>query len=168
MAVNNMKKIKELWNKYKVYIISCAIALGVGALSALLTMGNMALFDEVKKPPLSPPGFLFPVVWTILYILMGISAAKIFKLKGVYENEVRESLTYYAASLVVNFAWSIIFFNFGAFLLAFVWLLLLLFLIIKTVVNYHTIDPLSAYLQIPYIIWVTFAGYLTAGIAILN
>ena len=99
---------------------------------------------------------------------MGISAARIFKLKGVYENEVRESLTYYAASLVVNFAWSIIFFNFGAFLLAFVWLLLLLFLIIKTVVNYYTIDSLSAYLQIPYIIWVTFAGYLTAGIAILN
>ncbi len=163
-----MKKVTEFWNKYKSYIISIAIALGAGALSALLTMGNMELFDEIKKPPLSPPAFLFPIVWTALYILMGISSARIYELKSTNKIKVTDALYYYASSLAVNFSWSIIFFNLKAFLLAFIWIILLLFLIIKSVLEYKKLDSLAAYLQIPYIIWVSFATYLTFGIYLLN
>ncbi len=159
--------LKELWDKYKTYVISILIALGVGALSALLTMGQMDIFEKLEKPPLSPPAFLFPIVWTALYILMGISAAMIFNKKSQNEEAVKNALSTYASSLVVNFAWSIIFFNFKAFLLAFIWLLLLLALIIKTIVEYSRIDKVAAYLQIPYALWVTFAGYLTLAIYIL-
>lgn len=163
-----MKKLKEFWSKYKTYIISIAIALGVGAFSAILTMGNMDIFDEIKKPPLTPPGFLFPIVWTALYILMGISAARIYELKATNKNKVTDALSYYASSLAVNFSWSIIFFNFRLFLLAFIWIILLLFLIIKTVLEYRKLDTIAAYLQIPYIMWVSFATYLTFGIYLLN
>lgn len=160
--------LKNLWNKYKSYVISVLIALGVGALSALLTMGQINVFETVKKPPLSPPAFLFPIVWTALYILMGISSGMIYNKRSQNEDAVRNALSTYASSLIVNFAWSIIFFNFGAYLLAFIWLLLLLALIIKTIVEYFKIERLAAYLQIPYALWVTFAGYLTLAIYILN
>ena len=163
-----MKKIKELWDKYKIYIISIAIPIGVGIFSALITMKNMQLFDEINKPPLSPPRWLFPIIWTILYVLMGLSSARIYNLKEAQRAKVREALYCYLESLVVNFAWSIIFFNFGAFLLAFLWILLLLFLIVKGTILYGKLDRVSAYLQIPYIIWVSFATYLTFCIMLLN
>ncbi|MBE6645443.1 MAG: tryptophan-rich sensory protein [Ruminococcaceae bacterium] len=159
--------IKNFFIKYKTYIISCLIALGVGLLSAFLTRGNMNL-SAIKQPFLSPPAFLFPLVWTALYILMGISAARIFGKKASFPEEVRNSLSTYASSLIVNFAWSIIFFNFGAFFLAFIWIILLEFLIIKTINEYKKIDKTAAFLQIPYAVWVAFAGYLTISIAILN
>ena len=163
-----MQKIKEFLIKYKTYIISCLISLGIGALSAILTMGNMDIYSEIKTPPLSPPSFFFPLIWTVLYLLMGISSAKIYEYRFTYKNGVKEALTYYAASLIINFTWSIIFFNFRSFLLAFVWILLLLFLIIKTVLSYKDIDKMAMYLQIPYIVWVAFAAYLNFGIILLN
>ena len=159
--------IKNFLKKYKTYIISCLIALGVGLLSAFFTRGNMNL-SSIRQPPLSPPAFLFPVVWTILYILMGISAAMIFNEKSNMPDEVRNALSTYASSLIVNFAWSIIFFNFGAFFIAFIWILLLEFLILKTIKEYSAINKTAALLQIPYAVWVAFAGYLTLAITILN
>ena len=111
---------------------------------------------------------LFPIVWSILYTLMGISAARVYKNAGISRGTSKDGLTYYAASLVVNFFWSILFFNFKAYLIAFVWLILLLFLIIKTVICYKKVDSLAAYLQIPYAVWVAFAGYLTIGVYLLN
>ena len=160
--------IKEFFKKYKSYFISVAIALGTGGLSALLTMKNMEIFDMVKKPPLSPPAILFPIVWTILYILMGISAAFIYEKRNESPDKVREALTTYASSLIVNFSWSIIFFNLQAFFVAFIWIILLLFLIIITLVKYYSIDKKAALLQIPYLIWVAFATYLTLGIMLMN
>ena len=157
-----------MFSKIKPYIVSVFIALGVGGLSALLTMGNMDIYKEITTPPLSPPSILFPIVWTVLYILMGISAAMIFKDNMASVKKKKIALSPYASSLIVNFAWSIIFFNFKAFLIAFLWLLLLLYLIIKTIVLYRKINKAAAYLQIPYAIWVAFAGYLNAGIFILN
>ena len=151
----------------KPYIISIFISVGTGVFSAFLTRGNMDIYDEIAMPPLSPPSILFPIVWTILYVLMGISAALIYKtpLKSVQKES---ALKTYAASLVVNFTWNLIFFNFRAYLLAFIWLLLLLWLVIKTIFSYLKINPLAAYLQIPYALWVAFAGYLTVGIWLLN
>ena len=154
--------------KIKPYVISVLISLAVGGFSALLTMGNMDIYSEVYTPALSPPGFLFPIVWTVLYTLMGISAAIIYGKREEYPSQVRHALTVYAFSLFVNFFWSIIFFNMRSFLFAFVWLLLLWYLILKTIMLYKQISPVAAYLQIPYLIWVTFAGYLNLGIFLLN
>ena len=156
-----MKKIKP-------YILSILIALGVGGLSAFLTRNSMDLYSDIIRPPLSPPSILFPIVWTILFILMGISAAMIYTNETAPEYQKKSALYTYAISLIVNFFWSIIFFNMRSFLFAFVWLILLLYLIIKTIIKYKKIEPVAAYLQIPYAIWVTFAGYLTLAIFILN
>ena len=157
-----------MFKKIKPYLVSILISVGVGALSAFLTRGNMDIYEEIKMPPLSPPSILFPIVWGILYILMGISAAMIFTKRRDDFKKSTSALATYASSLIVNFAWSIIFFNFRAFFFAFVWLLLLLYLIIKTILQYREIDKVAAYLQIPYALWVIFAGYLTFGIWILN
>ena len=159
--------IKAFFTKYKTYIISSLIALAVGLLSSLLTMKNMNL-SFLQQPPLSPPAFLFPIVWSMLYIMMGISSAKIFNARSNSPEEVRNALSTYASSLLVNFTWSIIFFNFGAFFLAFLWIILLEFLIIKTIKQYSAIDKSAAILQIPYAVWVAFAGYLTLAISLLN
>ena len=151
-----------------VYAISIGIALLVGGLSALVTGGSMGIYEEIITPPLVPPSWLFPVVWTILFILMGISAAMIYNDRKASMAQKKSALYTYALSLIVNFFWSIIFFNFRAFFFAFIWLVLLLYLIINTILKYYKIKPLAAYLQIPYAIWVSFAGYLTLAILILN
>ena len=98
---------------------------------------------------------------------MGISAAIIYN-SDVPQKQKEGALLTYALGLAVNFFWSLIFFNLRAFLFAFLWLLLLLYLIIKTILQYYKINKLAAYLQIPYAVWVTFAGYLTLGIWWLN
>lgn len=159
--------IKNFFTKYKSYIISSAIALGVGVISSLLTMENMNL-SALRQPPLSPPAFLFPIVWTVLYVLMGISSARVYEKRSVMPEEVRSALSTYASSLVVNFAWSIIFFNFGALFIAFLWIVLLEILVLKTIKRYKAIDKSSALLQIPYAVWVGFAGYLTLALSFLN
>ena len=103
--------------KAKPYVFSILLALTVGGLSALATANNMNIYDKITMPPLSPPGWLFPVVWTILFILMGISAAIIF----VSDSAEKESALFvYAVSLVLNFTWSILFFNMQAFILSFI------------------------------------------------
>ncbi|MBR3995921.1 MAG: tryptophan-rich sensory protein [Clostridia bacterium] len=155
-------------SKIKPYVVSILIALAIGGLSALLTMDSMDIYSEIVTPPLAPPGFLFPIVWTILFILMGISAAMIYTSDNGTAQEKSTALRIYAASLAVNFLWSIIFFNFRAYLTAFAVLLLLLMLVIKTIFEYKKIEPVAAYLQIPYALWVTFAGYLNFAIWILN
>ena len=152
----------------KTYIVSIAIALAVGGLSALLTMGNMDIYSKIIRPPFSPPSILFPIVWTLLYILMGISSAMIYQKQKSNPKAVNHALIIYALNLFLNFFWSIIFFNFEAYLFAFLLLLLLWLVIIIMIVKFYRIEPLAAYLQIPYLIWVTFAGYLNLAIYILN
>ena len=162
-AINNGRRLA-----IKTYAISIAIALGVGGLSALLTMGNMSLYEEVVQPPIAPPAILFPIVWTVLYVLMGISAAMVYTEGRVETSERSAALMPYGASLFVNFFWPILFFNFRAFLPAFVWLILLEFLVIMTIISYRRINTVAAYLQIPYAIWVAFAGYLNIAIWWIN
>lgn len=159
---------KEKLQRIKLYAIAIAIPLTVGITSALLTRNNMQIYSELKIPPLAPPSWIFPVVWTILYVLMGISSAMICEKRDKSPYAVTDALCFYILSLAFNFAWSIIFFNFRWFLFAFIWLLALLYLIIRTVIAYRPIDQRAAKLQIPYIIWVIFAGYLNFGIYILN
>ena len=153
--------------KWKPYIISAGIALLVGILSGLLSRGGMIAYElVVMKPALTPPGWLFPVVWTILYILMGISSAKVW----LYNDSPARSkgLNLYVVQLVVNFFWSLIFFNAQAFGLAVAWLLLLWILVFLMIRQFYKVDKRAALLQIPYLIWLTFAAYLSIGVWLLN
>ena len=155
-----------MWKKLKPYLISCAIPLAVGGLSALLTAGGTKLYDRIEMPPLSPPALIFPIVWTLLYLLMGISAAGVFLSPD--SRDAGAGLTVYAISLLFNFFWTLFFFRAEAFLFSFIWLCLLWFLILLTILLYRRVVPWAAYLQIPYLLWVTFAGYLNLGIYLLN
>ena len=150
----------------KKLIISVLIPLAVGGLSALLTMGSMEDFEALNKPPLSPPGWLFPVVWSVLFILMGIASYIIYVSP---KSEQRQSaLIFYGVQLFFNFIWSLLFFNLEAYLFAFIWLVALWILIIITTIKFYRISKPAGYLLIPYIIWVTFAGYLNLAIYLLN
>ena len=148
-------------------LIALAIPLGVGVLAALLSRGNMDLFDTVRKPPLSPPAWLFPVAWTVLYLLMGLASYRVYTARAATAQKNR-ALLFYAAQLAFNFFWPLLFFNLGAFTFAFFWLAALLALILVTAVKFYTLDRPAGYLLIPYVIWVLFAGYLNLGIALLN
>lgn len=154
--------------QWKILFIAIAIPLAVGALSALLTRESMTTFDLLVKPPLSPPPWLFPVVWTILYTLMGAASCLVFVSEEASMEEIRQALSVYALQLFFNFFWSILFFHFEAYLLSFVWLCILLFLILLTALQFFRINKTSGYLLVPYIIWVTFAGYLNLTIYLLN
>ena len=151
----------------KELFLSIALPLLVGTVSGLLTRNAMMDFALLEKPPLSPPAWLFPVVWTILYILMGISSYLI-KVSDANPEEKSNALTLYNYQLIVNFLWPIFFFNFGWYLFAFFWLLLLWILVILMIRSFHKINPIAAYLNIPYLVWLTFAAYLNFGIWWLN
>ncbi len=154
--------------KLKPYIISVVIALAVGGLSAVVTSNSMDIYSEINRPALSPPSILFPIVWTILFTLMGISAALVFSFRDTKPTDVTRALTVYGINLAVNFLWSIFFFNMQAYLFSFIWLLLLWVVIAAMIVLFKRVSPLAAYLQIPYLLWVTFAGYLNLSIYLLN
>ena len=158
----------DVKEKIKTYTIAIAIPVAVGTLSALLTRGSMDIYDRINTPPLSPPGFLFPIVWAVLYVLMGVSSALVWINRENNPEAARRGFTYYAASLVFNFLWSIIFFNYESFLAALVWIFALLYLIIRTILEYRRVSRVAAYLEIPYALWVLFATYLNAGIFWLN
>ena len=149
------------WKKLLKFI---AVPLIVGGVSALLTMGSMKNFATLNKPPLSPPAWLFPVVWSILYVLMGIAAYLVAESK----NSGGKALLYYGAQLIFNFFWSIIFFNFEAYLFAFIWLLVLWGLAAVTTVLFYRSSKLAGILMVPYMLWLTFAAYLNLAIYILN
>ena len=122
--------------------------------------------DSIVQPPLSPPGWVFPVVWTLLFALMGIGAARIYLSPPSSQRSL--GLNLFIAQLAVNFFWSPIFFNLQAFGFAFFWLLLLLGLVLIMTLIFRKVDPLAAKLQIPYLIWLSFAAYLNLGVWYLN
>ena len=158
-------KINIMIVKWKELFVSIAISLGVGALAGYLTKDSMSMYQELLKPPLTPPGWIFPIVWTILFILMGISAYMIYVSDSKDKNQ---ALQIYAIQLMLNFIWSLAFFNMQAYLLAFVILILLWISIIAMIKSFYEINPLAGKLQVPYLLWVTFAGYLNLAIYLLN
>ena len=143
------------------------IPLVVGAVSAFLSSDAMMAFDLLNKPALSPPAWLFPVVWTILYTLMGISSYLVL-VSDADREEIQNALKIYALQLVVNFLWPTFFFNFQWYLFAFVWLILLWVLVFIMIWRFKDVSKLAAYLNIPYILWLTLAGYLNFSIWLLN
>ena len=154
-------------NNWKTYAFWILITEAVGALSGWLTREGTKIFGEtVAQPPLSPPMLVFPIVWGILYALMGFSAARIYIAPASAERS--KGLNLYIAQLVVNFFWSLIFFNAQAYGFAFIWLLLLWALVLWMILTFRKVDPLAAWLQLPYLLWLTFAAYLNFGVWYLN
>lgn len=156
--------IKKHWKTYALWIL---VTEAVGALSGFLSRSGMELYTSaMEKPPLSPPGILFPIVWIILYGLMGFGAASVSLTPPSKERS--NGLNLYVAQLIVNFFWSLIFFNAQAYGLAFLWLLLLWVLVFAMIMTFIKTSPLAAGLQAPYLLWLTFAAYLNAGVWYLN
>ena len=147
--------------KQKPLLISLLISLGTGVIAGFLTFTSMEQYQEMYHPPSSPPGWVFPVVWLILYTLMGIAAYRIYM-----KDPKAEVLKLYLIQLAVNFLWPILFFNFGWQLFAAVWLLLLWYLVLVMIKEFAKIDEGAAKLMIPYLIWLTFASYLNIAIAL--
>ena len=154
--------------KWKPYVVSCAIALAVGGLEALVTMGKMDLARDEKMPPLSPPSFLFPIVWTVLFLFMGIGAAIVWKNRVYHYRNADRALAVYGLNLLMNFVWCLLFFNARAFLVSFLWLVALWAVIVIMIRAFYKVSHAAAYLQIPYLLWVAFAGYLNFAIWLLN
>lgn len=135
----------------------------VGGISGAITSGFID-YETLKQPPLSPPSTLFPIVWTILYILMGVSY-------GILKNDRKidkEINMIYATQLFTNVTWPIIFFVFKWRFLAIIWILVLLGLIIYMAMKFYRKNKSAGLLQIPYILWTIFATYLTIGVYVLN
>ena len=153
-------------SKIKIYAVFLLITGAVGGLSALLTNMGMDSYKTAAKPPLTPPDIVFPVVWSILFTLMAISAARVWLTDN---SRLRNrSMLVYFLQLFFNFFWSILFFNFQSYGLAFIWIIGLWLLILLMIVKFYQVDRIAGLLQIPYLLWVTFAAYLNFMIYQLN
>ena len=152
------------WKTYAFWIL---LTEAVGALAGWLTKDAVTIYGEtILRPPLSPPGIVFPVVWTVLFALMGIGAARVALAPG--SEEQGRALRLFLLQLAVNFFWSLIFFRWQAFGFAFLWLVLLWLLILAMILAFREVDRLAAVLQLPYLLWVSFAAYLNFAIWRLN
>lgn len=150
-------------NKIWIYIKSILIPLLIGVIIAFIT-GTSLDYTNLEKPLLSPPSILFPMVWTILYVLMGVSYARL-----KIDDKIDDNINFiYYLQLVLNAAWSIIFFSFKWRLFAFIWIVLLFVSIIRMIKEFYKKDKIAGLLQIPYLIWVLFASYLNLSIYLLN
>lgn len=156
--------MKKKWKVYGWWIVFTE---AVGGLSGLLTREGTKVYNEtVAQPTLSPPPIVFPIVWGILFALLGIGAARVYlSLPSAMRTR---GLLLFLAQLVFNFFWSIIFFNLQSFGFALVWLLVLWVLILWMILTFYKVDKAAALLQIPYLLWVTFAAYLNYGVWMLN
>ncbi len=148
-------------------LITCiAVPLATGAVSGFFTRNGMKVFAKLNKPLLSPPGWLFPVVWTILFIMMGIASFLIASRPGSRERQ--KALTLYRIQLAVNFLWPFFFFGAGWYRFAFLWLVLLWGLVYSCLWEFGKLSENAAYLMLPYLVWLSFAGYLNLFIALWN
>lgn len=151
--------------KWIPYLVFPVLTLALGGLASFWVTKGLPAYDQLTKPPLSPPNWLFPVVWTILYVLMGIGAARIWN-KGT---PARTSpLLLFGLQLLFNLFWSAWFFGAGAYLSAFLWLILLIVLILLMIRAFLAVDPLAGKLQLPYLCWCLFAAYLNFAVWFLN
>ena len=154
----------QFWKTYLVWVL---LAEGVGALSGFLTKAGVAQYEAAaRKPPLTPPGWVFPVVWGILYVLMGLGAARVYLTPA--SDARSRALGLFLLQLAVNFLWSIFFFNGRLYFFSFLWIMGLWGLILLMMTAFLPLDKWAAAIQIPYLLWVTFAAYLTFGVWRLN
>ena len=152
--------------QWKKLLLCLALPLAAGGLSALLT-GGMDTYSTLVRLPLSPPGWLFPIVWTVLYLLMGYASYRVL-VSGAPKEEIRKAWGFYLLQLAFNFVWPLLFFRGMWLLLSLLWLIALWVLILLTIRAFSRIDSLAGDLLIPYLLWVTFAAYLNFGFYLLN
>lgn len=150
--------------KWKQLLISLALPLAVGSLSAWLSRDGMRRFGSLAQPPLTPPMWLFPVVWTLLFLMMGLAAWQVLR----QPLRPRSALTVYGIQLFFNFVWPVLFFRWGLFFPALLWLAALWGLILWTLLLFRRARTSAGWLMTPYLLWVSFAAYLNAGVWILN
>lgn len=150
----------------KKLLLCLGIPLAVGGFSALVS-GSTAGYRELIRPPLSPPGWVFPVVWTVLYLLMGWASFRVSEANAPKDAK-RQALRIYGLQLLVNFLWSPVFFRLELRLAAFGILLALWLLVCLTIHRFSAIDEKAGDLLLPYLLWITFAGYLNLATYLLN
>ena len=155
VAVVNLKRL----------LIALAVPLAVGGLSAFASGSFSEQYAVVNKPPLSPPGWVFPVVWTLLYLAMGYASYLVMTVGG---RDAKDALTVYYVQLALNFLWPILFFRFRLFTFAIFELILLIAAVTVMVIRFSHVDERAGYLTLPYLIWLCFALYLNIGVAVLN
>jgi tryptophan-rich sensory protein len=147
-------------------IISVLIPLAVGGIASLISNEGFKNYSEnAVKPPLSPSNWVFPVVWTALYILMGISSYLVYEKD---KSEARQPLAVYAIQLFLNFMWPVFFFSLNAYLFSFIWIVLLWAFTLAMIILFYSISKTAGLIQIPYILWLTFAAYLNLSVYLLN
>ncbi len=155
VAVVNLKRL----------LIALAVPLAVGALSAFASGSFSEQYAVVNKPPLSPPGWIFPVVWTLLYLAMGYASYLVMTVGG---RDAKDALTVYYVQLALNFLWPILFFRFRLYTFAIFELILLIAAVTVMVIRFSHVEERAGYLTLPYLIWLCFALYLNIGVAVLN
>ncbi len=154
--------------KKKWYWLVCiALPLAVGGLAGFITRDSFEIYSQLNLPPFSPPGWVFPVAWSILYLAMGIASGLVLG-SGASQEQTMSALWLYILQLAVNFVWPILFFGQSLYLVSFFWLLLLLLLVILVTIWFYRIIPSAGILLIPYLMWLIFAGYLNFGVYFLN
>lgn len=154
--------------RLKPLIISIAIPFIGSGVSTLISGANKSgFYTSLEKPPISPPEWIFAVVWPILYLLMGIACYRVY-MKEEVTGKGSNSIFIYGIQLLLNFLWPILFFGLKLYGIAFIELIILFIFIIITTVKFYKIDKLAGLLLVPYLIWTIFAGYLNFGVWFLN
>ncbi|WMJ89163.1 TspO/MBR family protein [Anaerocolumna sp. MB42-C2] len=156
-----MKKIN--WFQLLVFVLITELA---GVLSSSASGNAGQIYTTLTKPPLSPPGWLFGVIWPVLYLLMGIAAYIIYQSRQIPDRE--KAINLYWIQLFVNFLWPIVFFRFEWYWLSVFVILLLIVLVLITTIWFYRINKAAGLLMVPYLLWIIFAAYLNIGVAILN
>ena len=159
-------RCKTSWSQWKALILTAALTLGLGALSGFITSDSQMQYESMYQPPLAPPAWVFPVVWTVLYVLMSVAAWLVWKAQQPLDADQQKALELYVLQLLVNVTWPVFFFRLEAYWQAFLWLCLLWVLILVMIIRFGRVDRRAAWLLVPYLLWVTFAGYLNLSIAL--
>lgn len=164
-----LKKILFLNGKFDflALIKNIVISLGGGLLISFLVNNTMYVYDGLKKPIFTPPNIVFPIVWTILYIIMGIAAYRIYMNNKLGKSDFG-GYFYYLISLLINFLWPLIFFGLRLYGISFILIIILLAFVIVTTIKFLKVDKISGFLMIPYILWLSFAAVLNFYIWMLN
>ena len=169
--IKNIKKINSYNNNgdymkfdFKKFVIILISTFLIGGLFAFIIRNNMQDYKGLIKP-INVPSIVFPIVWSILYLLMSISC---YIIAVSDSKEKNKCIIIYYVQLIINSLWTLIFFGFKSYLIAFIWLILLIVFIVIMILNFYNVSKKAAYLQIPYLIWTVFAGYLNLGIYLLN
>lgn len=162
-----MVKASVRTNNIGISLLWLFVPLTIGLLSSVLTINMMNAFEILNKPSLSPPAYVFPIAWSILYSLMGVGALLVYRsnTNSIYRSY---GLMFNIIQLVLNFFWSIIFFNYKNYELALIWLVMLWLTVLAMLVYYSKVNKLAFALNVPYILWLTFAGYLNYFILLNN